>query len=392
MTPPPPLALLLDFDGTLVPIGATPDAICVSDDLQSLMALAIERLEGRVAVISGRSLEQLDALWDKGLWPVTVAASHGLEMRHNGRLLSPPPAQIFAQLARATDARFGAHKGVVIELKSFGLGLHYRLAPSQRDALRAWADECAAEHDLVVADGTSYEYWTFGSRRPRTTRKVTMTVPVFDDFELELDWKIGRAGNAVLGGWTLAGIYTARSGRPFTVTQGGLEGATWMPNVVGDPGGQETVDSWFNASAYQRVAVGTFGNLFTSLGVNKDLAGSHRVVNHASVVPWIGTHLAEILCVQEDRVVANDNTVRYQGRSLQIPSDTHRFHYVKVRVRVHAYPDGTLAVFHGPRCLARYTAEGQLINPDATIVRRKDPTPRSRARPIVAPGTSVCVR
>lgn len=79
-------------------------------------------------------------------------------------------------------------------------------------------------------------------------------------------------------------------------------------------------------------------------------------------VPWIGAHLAEILCVQEERVVANDNTVRYQGRSLQIPSDTHRFHYVKVLVRVHAYPDGTLAVFHGPRCLARYHADGRQID------------------------------
>ncbi|MDE3020100.1 MAG: hypothetical protein KGO52_11345 [Nitrospirota bacterium] len=77
-------------------------------------------------------------------------------------------------------------------------------------------------------------------------------------------------------------------------------------------------------------------------------------------VPWIGTPLAEMLCVQEERVVANDNTVRYQGRSLQLPQDPHRFHYVKVTVRVHAYPDGTLAVFHGPRCLARYSAEGVL--------------------------------
>lgn len=109
-------------------------------------------------------------------------------------------------------------------------------------------------------------------------------------------------------------------------------------------------------------------------------------------VPWIGPHLAEILCVQEERVVANDNTVRYQGRSLQIPSDSHRFHYVKATVRVHAYPNGILAVFHGPRCLARYTAEGQLINPDAPIVRRKDPTPRSRARSIVVPGASVGAR
>ena len=43
-------------------------------------------------------------------------------------------------------------------------------------------------------------------------------------------------------------------------------------------------------------------------------------------IPWGGTSLAEILCVQEDRVVAKDNTVRYQGRRLQIPPDRHRFH------------------------------------------------------------------
>jgi len=49
--------------------------------------------------------------------------------------------------------------------------------------------------------------------------------------------------------------------------------------------------------------------------------------------------------------VVNDNTVRYRDLSLQIPQDPHRFHYVKVTVRVHDYPDGTLAVFHGPRCL-----------------------------------------
>ena len=78
-------------------------------------------------------------------------------------------------------------------------------------------------------------------------------------------------------------------------------------------------------------------------------------------IPWIGTHLADILCVQDERIVAKDNTVRYQGLSLQIPQDPHRFHYVKVTVRVHAYPDGTLAVFHGPRCLARYHADGRLI-------------------------------
>ncbi len=94
-------------------------------------------------------------------------------------------------------------------------------------------------------------------------------------------------------------------------------------------------------------------------------------------VPWIGPSLAEILCVQEERVVAKDNTVRYQGLSLQIPQDPHRFHYVRVTVRVHEYPDGTLAVFHGPRCLARYRAEGVLQ--EATVTTRPQPAQR-RAR------------
>ncbi len=105
-------------------------------------------------------------------------------------------------------------------------------------------------------------------------------------------------------------------------------------------------------------------------------------------VPWIGTDLTEILCVQEERVVAKDNTVRYQGLSLQIPQDPHRFHYVRVTVRVHDHPDETLAVFHGPRCLARYHADGRLIETESP--RRKGPTLRSGDRPIVDPRATVC--
>ena len=79
-------------------------------------------------------------------------------------------------------------------------------------------------------------------------------------------------------------------------------------------------------------------------------------------VPFVGV-LDDILCVQEERVVGNDNTVRYAGRVLQIPEQRHRRHFVKVTVRVHAYPDGRLALFHGPRRLADYEADGTLIDP-----------------------------
>ena len=85
-------------------------------------------------------------------------------------------------------------------------------------------------------------------------------------------------------------------------------------------------------------------------------------------VPFVGD-LASILSVQEERVVGRDNTVRYAGLVLQIPESRHRQHYVKARVRVHAYQDGTLALFHGPRCLARYDAAGRLQEPIAAVKR-----------------------
>ena len=80
----------------------------------------------------------------------------------------------------------------------------------------------------------------------------------------------------------------------------------------------------------------------------------------SAFVPFTGA-LEDILCIHEERVVGNDNTVRYRNRVLQIPEQRHRHHYVKARVRVHEYPNGAFAVFHGPRRLARYSAEGELI-------------------------------
>jgi transposase len=77
----------------------------------------------------------------------------------------------------------------------------------------------------------------------------------------------------------------------------------------------------------------------------------------SAFVPFAGD-LDDILCIQEERRVNNDNTVRYKGLHLQIPEDRHRHHYVKAKVRVHEYPDGHLAVFHGPRRLAVYNADG----------------------------------
>jgi len=73
----------------------------------------------------------------------------------------------------------------------------------------------------------------------------------------------------------------------------------------------------------------------------------------------------EALCVIEERTVANDNTIAWSGRRLQLPESRLRPHFVKAVVRVHEYPDGTVSVFLGPHRLARFAADGQQISPDA---------------------------
>jgi hypothetical protein len=88
----------------------------------------------------------------------------------------------------------------------------------------------------------------------------------------------------------------------------------------------------------------------------------------SAFVSYVGRDLSDILCEQHERVVGNDNCVAFGGISLQIPKDRARLHYVKVKVRVYRYPDGQLAIFHGPRCLARFTAKGDFIEPKIKAV------------------------
>jgi transposase len=80
----------------------------------------------------------------------------------------------------------------------------------------------------------------------------------------------------------------------------------------------------------------------------------------SAFTPIPGVDLDEILCVQEERQVGNDNCVSFRTLKLQIPQSPMRPHFVKARVKVHVYPDGSHAVFHGPRCIGRYDEKGAL--------------------------------
>lgn len=88
----------------------------------------------------------------------------------------------------------------------------------------------------------------------------------------------------------------------------------------------------------------------------------------SAFVPWIGGQLADILCEHHERVVGHDNCVSFAGLKLQIPADRHRCHYVKARVTVLRYPNGHMAIMHGPRKLAIYDLSGKEIKLNNTVV------------------------
>lgn len=77
----------------------------------------------------------------------------------------------------------------------------------------------------------------------------------------------------------------------------------------------------------------------------------------SAFVPLMGVQLDDVLCEHFERTVGGDNCVAFEGRKLQIPPSGQRMQYVKVKVRVHRYTNGCLAVFHGPRKLAEYEAQ-----------------------------------
>src|SRR5258708_490855 len=92
---------------------------------------------------------------------------------------------------------------------------------------------------------------------------------------------------------------------------------------------------------------------------NRRFARPPAVAQSAFVAAPHRAALVDALCVQEGRVVECANAVSWRKLKLQLPDSPLRHHWVKARVRVHQYPDGQLALFHGPARIARYDALGR---------------------------------
>lgn len=137
-------ALFLDVDGTILEIAATPDAVRVPAHAVSAIAAAYRRLSGAVALVSGRSLPDLDRLFAPLELP--AAGSHGAQRRTaTGRLAGRHDAAKLAPARERLVQWTYAHVGTLLEDKQDSLALHYRNAPHlEPDARRVVAEAAAA--------------------------------------------------------------------------------------------------------------------------------------------------------------------------------------------------------------------------------------------------------
>ena len=133
--PPPDLldercALFLDIDGTLLELSSTPEGVRVDRELADLIAALRRALDGAVALITGRTLANVDRLFGSSKLP--VAGQHGSERRSaDGSVHRHEVAAAELARLRQAMARFAArHKGLLFEDKGVSFAIHYRRAPA----------------------------------------------------------------------------------------------------------------------------------------------------------------------------------------------------------------------------------------------------------------------
>lgn len=155
--PPPPalkelgeIALFLDFDGTLVGIASGPDAIAVPERLGKSLEELARRLDGALAIVTGRSIDNLISFL--GDVSVHLAGSHG------GHVLSAEGAVLRETTGLPGEVKDGLadyakRAGILYEKKTHGAALHYRAKPEAEAEVRRFAEDLAGQHQLATKSG-----------------------------------------------------------------------------------------------------------------------------------------------------------------------------------------------------------------------------------------------
>ena len=157
LPPPParlprPAALFLDMDGVLAPLAETPDAVVPHPERTAALRAVAGRLNGRVAIISGRTIAEIDRIAEASA--ASASGVHGLERRRaDGSVDRAEAAPEVRDAVNAFEAFARTRPGVIVEDKTVSAGLHYRGARAEADAAMALAERLASETGLTLQAG-----------------------------------------------------------------------------------------------------------------------------------------------------------------------------------------------------------------------------------------------
>lgn len=130
-------AILLDIDGTLLDLMPTPREVWVPPGLAKTLNRLLVRTNGALALVSGRSLNDIDLIFAPDLFP--AVGGHGAEMRiePDSEAVAAHAPPMDKELKRRLAAIAKLSPGILLEDKGYSLALHYRLAPHAEKAIYA---------------------------------------------------------------------------------------------------------------------------------------------------------------------------------------------------------------------------------------------------------------
>lgn len=173
-------ALFLDLDGTLAPIAARPQDVRPDPRRTSLLERLDRALDGRIAVVSGRTLADIDRILEGRV--KAVAAVHGLAHRDTeGRIRQAAPHPNLSQAIEALSVFAEQDVGLLVENKGVSVTLHYRLAPAFAEASGVLAKRIAEETGLYLQPGDMVmELRTPGPSKGDSVREFIGSKPFAD--------------------------------------------------------------------------------------------------------------------------------------------------------------------------------------------------------------------
>lgn len=139
-------AFFFDCDGTLARIVDQPDAAGVDADILQCLQTLWRATDGALAIVSGRSILQLDTMLSPLKLP--LAGVHGIERRNGDGVIFRPDfdAQAVGAIAEELERFVAQHQGLVCEVKSASVALHYRMRPELEPDALSLMSRVAGEH------------------------------------------------------------------------------------------------------------------------------------------------------------------------------------------------------------------------------------------------------